>query len=970
VAEQQVESLSTLPGDVLTERYDNGRTGHATQAGLTPSSFADGQWRRLATLAVDGAVYAQPLYVQQQPMPDGATHNVVYIATAMNKLYAFDADTYALLWPTQAVPGTSLPGADLSDTTLIDPNTGLLHGCAAISPAYVAATGNQYGIGIQSTPVIDRSAGPHGYMYFTYRTATGSDATSAHQFMARADLSTGVVTQVDISNDLGQPVTGLRQRPSLLLVNGVIYLGFGSHCEELSDPGQVGPNGASYQYFGTLLAVDEVSLDVVGHFEAVPITGTTNGAGIWQASSGIAADSVGSLYFITANTNQSGPVQPSPTTVDNSFVRLAPQISPASGGGVAAVTFAAPNGQTGAADYFTPWRVEWQDRVDLDLGSAGVLVPPDAAQIVGGGKEGVLYVLNRSSLGGYDANHWTAADVPACATQTETGGVVMCDPSCYSPDSANPETAVAQKFQAATNIDCATPSLNKGAWAEWPHIHGTPVYGTAADKNEYIYLWPEKDHLKAFKREGTGALRFATTPIAANVTDPNGGMPGGMLTLSTDPSTSGAVLFASVPLQAQGNALRGALLAFDATPASDGTLHQIWANYEDAYFYPKFVPPTVADSKVFLATFSNEVFVYGHGTVPPVAAAKANLAAVLQNPSTSSVTAVVAQPTGTLDVLGEANGGAWSSLATLGTAGEFPSGGAVALDFQNGTQLDAFAVDDNGAMRVFWTAATGPATTWASATLTPAGIYPPGAPLATQHRGAELDVFGIDVAGQLYLLSVDGLGAWSGTPIAPPGVATFPQGAGVATGIQNGDQLDVFAVDTTGAPWVFGAADVANAAWSAWKITSQGIPPGARLATSAQGANQLDFFAIDQNGSLDVFWAGTGAWQQGVIPRVGEAPGVPGAPVATSLQGANQVDVFYVGQTGAVQIYWVPTGGAWTSAQLGLYATPGAPLAAVAQTLTNGAPAQIDLLVPTITGVYGEFLPPGGGAWQGPFRAL
>src|SRR5690242_9757540 len=76
---------ATVRADVLTQRYDNGRTGRASEASITPASFTDGKWQKLATLAVDGAVYAQPLFVQGQRMSDGTIHNVVYIATARNK---------------------------------------------------------------------------------------------------------------------------------------------------------------------------------------------------------------------------------------------------------------------------------------------------------------------------------------------------------------------------------------------------------------------------------------------------------------------------------------------------------------------------------------------------------------------------------------------------------------------------------------------------------------------------------------------------------------------------------------------------------------------------------------------------------------------------------------------------------------------------------------------------------------------
>src|SRR5262252_1297370 len=83
---------------VLTQRSDNGRNGHVLDSSITPASFADGKWKKLTDIAVEGAIYAQPLYEPSRVMSDGLTHKVIYVATARNKLYAFDAVSYASLW--------------------------------------------------------------------------------------------------------------------------------------------------------------------------------------------------------------------------------------------------------------------------------------------------------------------------------------------------------------------------------------------------------------------------------------------------------------------------------------------------------------------------------------------------------------------------------------------------------------------------------------------------------------------------------------------------------------------------------------------------------------------------------------------------------------------------------------------------------------------------------------------------------
>ncbi|HWL86699.1 MAG TPA: hypothetical protein VNO21_12905, partial [Polyangiaceae bacterium] len=159
--------LETQGPDLLTNRYDNGRTGHLEIAGMNGPAVAAGHWNELATLAVDGAVYAQPLFVKNFMMADKRAHDVVYIATARNRVYAYDANTFALLWHDD---DGRLPGPDLLDETLLTPD-GTREVCALVSPTWLDGANNELGIGVQSTPVIDRGA---GLMYVSYRTRPGS----------------------------------------------------------------------------------------------------------------------------------------------------------------------------------------------------------------------------------------------------------------------------------------------------------------------------------------------------------------------------------------------------------------------------------------------------------------------------------------------------------------------------------------------------------------------------------------------------------------------------------------------------------------------------------------------------------------------------------------------------------------------------------------------------------------------------
>ena len=153
----------------------------------------------------------------------------------------------------------------------------------------------------------------------------------------------------------------------------------------------------------------------------------------------------------------------------------------------------------------------------------------------------------------------------------------------------------------------------KGCWPCWPHIHGSPVFARFPDRRSLLYVWPEKDHLKAYAWLGDRVdIEHPILGVAMHgglVIAPPGppfGMPGGILAVAVDPSGSGSgLLLASVPLP-EGNQMNGTLRAFDPL-----TLHEIWNNARTAYMFAKFVPPTVAIGRVFLPTGSGFIIVYG-----------------------------------------------------------------------------------------------------------------------------------------------------------------------------------------------------------------------------------------------------------------------------------------------------------------------------------------------------------------------
>lgn len=353
--------LAQGQNDVLTQHNDNGRTGlNASEVLLTPSNVTVSQFGKLFTQSVDGIIVGQPLYASNVLMPDGSTHNVVYVATQHNTVYALDADSNqgsnALpLWSVSLNSGgTSVPISDF--------------GC----------TGTHYTeIGTMSTPVIDRGKNA---MYVVAKTVLNGQ----HFFMLHAlDITTGsellggpVVISGSVPSSKGTLTfnpTIQMQRPALLLVNGAVYVGFGSNgCD-------------AYAYHGWLFAYDAGSLQQLSVFATTP-----NGlkGSIWQGGSGPAGDAAGYVYVDTAN-----------GTFDAS--------AGGSDWGDSVLKMGWSGGSFGVVDYFTPYNQQFLSSSDLDLGSGGPLALPDQPglfphELVAGGKGGTLYLINRDEPGKYN----------------------------------------------------------------------------------------------------------------------------------------------------------------------------------------------------------------------------------------------------------------------------------------------------------------------------------------------------------------------------------------------------------------------------------------------------------------------------------------------------------------------------------------------------------------------------------------
>jgi hypothetical protein len=356
----------------LTGHNDNARTGQNTnETVLTLANVSSNTFRKLFTYAVDGYVYAQPLVVTGVPIPGKGTHNVVYVATEHDSVYAFDADTSARtnstpLWQASfiapAAGRTTVPSSDVN--------------CFDLVPE----------IGITSTPVINPLSGTlyaeaktkevvNGVLFYRHRLHALDITSGAEKFGGPVIIQASVTGSGDGTDYLGRiQFNPLRQlnRPALLLMNGVIYLAYASHCDN-------GP------YHGWVLGYNAQTLAQTAVYNTTP-----NGSegGIWQSGAGLAGDANGSIYLMTGN----GTFDPAASNYGDSFLKLT-----------------ATNGLN-LADYFTPYNQAFLALFDVDLGSGGPLLLPDEAGspshphlMMGAGKGGTIYVLDRDGLGQFNS---------------------------------------------------------------------------------------------------------------------------------------------------------------------------------------------------------------------------------------------------------------------------------------------------------------------------------------------------------------------------------------------------------------------------------------------------------------------------------------------------------------------------------------------------------------------------------------
>ncbi len=470
--------------DVLTHHNNRERTGaNLEETTLTPANVNSRQFGMLFKRVVDDQLYSQPLLVTGVKI-SGGWHDVVYVTTVNNSVYAFDANDAGASAPFWHVNfGTP---ANLNDADF---------GCTDIN-------GN---MGIIGTPVVDAAKTTLYVVAVTKAGAQSSQRLHALDLATGADLPNSPAT---IEAPGFDPLMQ-NQRPGLFLSGGSVFIGYASHCDK--DP-----------YHGFLLGYSATSLKQVGVFNTSP---GGQEASIWQSGQAPAVDDKGNVYFITGNGSWNGTTQ-----FSESFIKL--------------------DFHMHLVDWFTPTNHFKLDKDDNDLNSSGAVLIPGTHLVIGGGKEGVLYVIDTDHFGHLGDEH------------------------------------AVQHFQATSS-----------------HLHSM-VYWKSARNGNLLYLWGQRDRVRAYRFNGN---KFDETPFMMRP-DSNDGHPGAMLSLSANGDKDG-ILWAAI--HATGDSWNesrpGILHAYDA----DDINHELWNSLQnpgrdDCNNYSKMAPPTVANGKVYLASFGTE----------------------------------------------------------------------------------------------------------------------------------------------------------------------------------------------------------------------------------------------------------------------------------------------------------------------------------------------------------------------------
>jgi Ig-like domain-containing protein len=494
--------------DVLTYHNDIARTGqNLTETTLTTSNVTSATFGKLGFYGVDGLVDAEPLYASSVSVPSKGTHNLLIVPTEHGSVFAFDADSGATIWQVTTLK--------TGETTSDD------RGCGQVTPE----------IGVTSTPVIDRTQGPNGAIYLVAMSKEGSG--NYHQRLHALDLALGTELfsgPVDIQatypgtgdNTNGTSVVfdpkQYKERAALLLLNGVIYTGWASHCDDRP-------------YTGWIMGYSETTL---AQTSVLNVTPNGNEGAIWMAGAGLAADSSGNIYFLDANGDFDTTVNaqgfPSDGDYGNAFMKLS-----------------TTGNQLAVADFFEMDNEASENGSDTDLGSGGTIVLPDLTDgsgntwhlAVGAGKDGNLYVVNRDSMGKFSANNSSIYQelagalpggvwaMPAYFNNTVYYGSVGSPIQAFTITNAKLSTSATAQTSNSFGYPGTTPSISANGTSNgivWAVENTSPALLHAYNASTLTELY--NSNQASGGRDQFGAGNKFITPMIVNgkvfVATPNG----------------------------------------------------------------------------------------------------------------------------------------------------------------------------------------------------------------------------------------------------------------------------------------------------------------------------------------------------------------------------------------------------------------------------------------------------------------
>jgi hypothetical protein len=490
---------------VPMSQYDYGRTGANLQEWmLNPSNVNATTFGKLFSRSVDDSIYALPLIVPDITI-SGQRHNVMFVATMGNTVYAFDADDPAQsepLWSRNLgtpAPGDSFIGPThhgILGTPCIDVPTGTLYVVALV------LKDDQYNLWVNALDIY-----------------SGTPKYNSPQLMSFPFAGPeGTLTNVK----------GALQRAGLLVANDVLYVAVANVVPD--------PTDQHWSQEGFLQAFN--ARDLKQRLAVFQTTPSGRKGGIWQGGRGVAADGLGNIYLSTAGGYYDG--------VRNF--------------GSSTLKFAGPG--LNLADWFTPNNHDFLFLQNIDMSAGGVTLIPNSPFMFSGGKEGVIFLLNRDDMGKLEG----------------TNGVPL------------------QRFQAGIGCgqkDCAQ-TLGTAFWRR--------------QDDGVLYVWDRRDVLRAFNFVNN---RFVTTAASVSAVPP--GQTGGPSVSANGSEVSSGIVWATTTQSPRSaGQLPGTLRAFRASDVSQEIYNSDMNSARDALGdFTKMAPPVVANGKVYVPTQGKTVSVYG-----------------------------------------------------------------------------------------------------------------------------------------------------------------------------------------------------------------------------------------------------------------------------------------------------------------------------------------------------------------------